>query len=116
VVDSLDRIGHTKLTLERLEAFIHKVERRRAKDVVAMMSKSQPFIESIRTELGQQLLKDVVARQAELLEKVYDGTLSEDDRHELRALKIIQERWETKIVNFIKVLDEINLASVNGDH
>jgi hypothetical protein len=103
-----------KITLKDLELHAQKHGARKTQRIMSVLGKKSKFIEVIKTEIGQQLLKDVVHRMDELLEKNLKMAITEDERIEYKVLEEISDRWIARIFSYLQKHDQLIKETNNG--
>jgi hypothetical protein len=88
--------------LDDLEKYVARHGSRNATRVMSMLGKKLPFVEAIKSEIGQELLKDAIAKLEILLEKGFENTATDDEKAEYRVLKSIVETWSKRIALYTK--------------
>lgn len=95
-----------KINQQVIENFIQK-HGKKASQILSALGKSQPFIEAIQTNIGQELLKDALEMIQERLDKIINEEATELEKAEYRVLRTITTRWVDKINNHTKLLSEV---------
>jgi len=75
---------------------------RRGAATLSTLGKLQPFMQAIKTECGQELLRDLNTRYDELLNKIAELAATEEDKADFRAVRALILRWCEKINNYEK--------------
>lgn len=92
------------ITPETIENYTKKHGSQSCARIMSVLGKKQPFYEAIRTDIGQELLKDVIQKMEILLEKaiVDDPTnpMTDADKAEYRVLKNLAETWANRIHSY----------------
>jgi len=88
--------------LADLESYVARHGSRNAARVMSMLGKKLPFVEAIKSEIGQELLKDAIAKLEILLGKGFENTATDDEKAEYRVLKSIIETWSKRIALYTK--------------
>lgn len=92
---------HVEITPETIERYAKKHGSSSCARIMSVLGKKQPFYEAIRTEIGQELLKDVIQKLEILLEKsILDDVkdpMTDNDKAEYRILKNLAETWAGRI-------------------
>lgn len=91
-----------RLTKEDVDAYYQRHGAKPTKLIMAVLGRNQAFYAAIQTDVGQELLKDLLPRMDVLLEKLADGSLTEEERIEYKVRKDIFERWAGKISNYYR--------------
>lgn len=96
-----------KLKLEDLDQYRRKHGAKNAMRVLSFLGKNAAFVTAIRTELGQSIMQDLVVRMEYLLEKVIQGTITEEERLEYKISRGILESWAAKIAGYEKAINKL---------
>ena len=68
--------------------------------VISALAKKSKFKEAIESELGQELLSDVLACMEEILPKIINEKATTQEKAEFRALRMISNRWQDKLASY----------------
>ena len=96
-----------KVTLSDIERFAAKNKGRGAAQVLSILGKRRPFMDAISTEVGQELLSDVVEQMQLILAKIIDDTATPTEVADFRAYKAISERWAKRISTYIEFQNKL---------
>lgn len=94
------------VTLSDIEAFLKK-EGKHGERVLATLGKNSQFLNAISTPLGQELLKDSVARLEVLLEKIVNEQAEPKELAEYRVLRDLIYTWAERITKYVADLNKI---------
>lgn len=76
--------------------------------IVNYLAKNQPFVEATKTELGQELLKDMLNDMDILLAKIIDEKATELEKAEFRVLRKLSHKWIDRINKYTEVHAKFN--------
>ena len=99
-------MAENTVTAEQLADYL-KRKGRAGSQTLSVLGKSQPFMEAIKSEIGQQLLKDAVGLHESLLFKVADLTATPEETMEYRAVRKIILKWSDRIALYEKNMAEV---------
>lgn len=84
---------------------------KRGRDTLTALGKSQDFIDAINTEVGVELLKDLVLMYEENLMKVAELSATDEDKIKLKVTRALLAEWSSRILAYqARVRDIINAA------
>ena len=93
-------------TSDEIELFLKKMGKR-GMDVLSTLGKLQPFVDAMKTDLGQALLGELSNTYEQLLEKVSNVSATPEERMEFTITKRILLNYAQKISDYetrIKVI------------
>lgn len=93
-------------TAKEIEAYMER-HGKHAAMVLKQLGKDLAFVQAIRSPIGQELLKDDVDRLHELLEKIWNESISTQDMAEFRFLKSRISKVSARLISFDKRQQEI---------
>lgn len=85
---------------KRLISLAKKMGSKNASILLSVLGKDKQFLSALDTEVGQELLKDVVTSIERIVELILKEKEDEKDRAELRAYRSIINRWKGRINRF----------------
>ncbi len=77
---------------------------KRGELTLSVLGKYAPFMESINSKLGKELIVDLNTMYDELINKIAGLTATDDDRADFRAVNKLTLRWCDKISTYEKEL------------
>lgn len=97
------------ITPQTIEDYAKKHGSRSCARIMSVLGKKRPFYDAIRTEIGQELLKDNIIRLEELLDKQIEkpDEMTNDDRVEYKVLKRLTETWAGRIKSYVGKIDKL---------
>jgi hypothetical protein len=90
-----------EITPKVIEDYVARHNSKSCARVMSVLGKKQPFYQAIRSEIGKELLKDVIVRMETLLEKAIDDEITDKEKAEYRVLKGLAETWATRIHGYL---------------
>ena len=97
------------ITPNALAKFLATTKKRGAMTLSILGEKSK-FIDAVNTDIGQQLLGDLVEMHETLLKKISNNGASDYDRSEYKIVKEMLVRWSERIENYNRRLEEVKKA------
>lgn len=94
------------VTLEHIASFLQKTGKKGAL-TLDLLGKLSPFVRAMQSQVGYEILKDDVARHEEILGKIYNEKVSEQELAEFRYLKSRLERISKRITAYLDKLENI---------
>jgi hypothetical protein len=90
------------LSRHEVEQFIlsygrHRDEGRR---LIEALQKKRPFVEAIQSEVGMELLKDLLVVMNKLLSQIIDNTATEDEKAEYRVCYNLLITWAERLQSY----------------
>ncbi len=73
----------------------------------AVLWRYRPFVEAINSEVGKEILKDVITNHERLLLKVADLAATPEETMEYKATQKILLKWAEKIAKYEQSLAEL---------
>lgn len=80
---------------------------KRGADTIRVLGNMTPFINALKSNIGQEILKDDISRHDELLVKVYNETITPVELGEFRYLKARLIKVSERVSNYIKLSEEV---------
>mgnify|MGYP001615036615 CR=1 FL=1 len=93
-------------SLNEIQEFLRN-KGKKGEMAITLLSKLEPFMQSIQTEVGWELLRDDIARYEELLIKMESETATQQELAEFRYLKARVIKVTERINRYINSLKEI---------
>jgi hypothetical protein len=90
-----------EITPKVLEDYVGRHNPQKCARIMSVLGKKQPFYQAIRSDIGKELLKDVIVRLETLLEKAIDDTITSNEKAEYRVLKGLADTWSTRIHTYL---------------
>lgn len=75
-------------------------EGKKAEAILLSLSKKEAFVKALSTDLGQELLRDLLEQYEKRLEKVINGTATERDKEGLVIFKCLAGLWADRINSY----------------
>ena len=94
-------------TFDKIELFLSKTGQK-GSDLLSVLGKQVSFIQAYDSEVGQQLLKDVIALMEHHLEAIIEEKATPEERAEFRVLRKILFKWSERINAYRANVDKIN--------
>lgn len=88
-----------EITIETINKF-RSIHGQSGAKTLSLAGKYLVFTEALSSEIGQEILRDVMIKMEILLEKIIEETASKKEHAEYRVLKDIFNRWAKKIAIF----------------
>ena len=88
-----------EITVAGIEKFL-SVHGQRGAKTLSLAGKQRGFIEALSSDVGQEILKDVMVKMEILLENIIQEKSTNKERAEYRNLRDIFNRWAKKIMLF----------------
>ena len=93
-----------EITPQTLERFTRKHGAKNCTRIMSVLGKKAAFYEAIRTDLGRELLKDIITKLEILLDKQIedssDDPMTQNDKAEYRVLKNLADTWALRISRY----------------
>lgn len=86
-----------EINLEEIQEFTRRHGRPMANRLLSILGKHHDFYEAYNTKVGQELLKDLMAKMDMLLGKLVDGQITEEERLEYKICREIFDAWMKRI-------------------
>ena len=96
-----------KVTLKDIEDHAQRHGRRKTMIVMSKLGQQKKFIDVIQSDIGQQLLKDIMVDMDRLLEKNLNMDLTDEERIEYKVLDRLSGIWIDRIHNHLKTVKRI---------
>lgn len=91
------------ITIEDMENF--RVRNKvRANEILTFLGKYQPFMEAIRTDVGQELMNDLILTAQEKLMLIANESASDADKAEYRVCVRRLKTWSERIALYARNL------------
>lgn len=94
------------VTMADIEEFLRK-EGKHGERVLATLGKNSQFLNAMATPLGQELLKDSVARLEVTLEKIVNEQATPQELAEYRVLRDLVYTWAERITRYVSDLKKV---------
>jgi hypothetical protein len=94
------------LTSEEYGAYI-KIAGRRGQQARETLSKHVAFVQAVQTEVGRELLKDLVNSYEDLLNKLASLQASDEEKMEYKAVRKLLLRWADRIIAYERSLEDV---------
>lgn len=91
---------------QRFDSF-RAAEGRKLENILLSLSKKESFVEALSTQLGQELLADVLRMYEQKLDKVINGKATERDKEALVIFKCLAGLWADRINSYNRELQLI---------
>lgn len=76
--------------------------------LLSVLGKRKQFRDAIETNIGQELLKDLIRKIEKKLEKWLKGDADDEDRAELKAYQNLMDTWMTRLIKYNKDLERFD--------
>jgi len=100
-----------EITPETLENFVRKHGAKSCARIMSVLGKKQPFYQAIRSEVGQELLKDVINRLEIILDKYIKddpkNKVTDAEHAEYRVLFNLAETWSVRIQRYLNKIQKL---------
>jgi hypothetical protein len=94
---------------DRINEYVEKL-RHKGYNTVKVFENSLDFVMALRTDVGKQLLKDLVAIHSEYFDRMIAEDTKDWEKGVYRELTRILTNWTTRISNYEKGLDDYSAA------
>ena len=94
----------------QFEAFAKK-EGRKSAQILSNLGKKKVFIDALSTELGQELLKDVLRMSESKLNKIINEDANTMDKAMFKVCKFLAHKWTDRVNSYNHGLQKFNLGS-----
>ena len=101
------------VTLEQIERFQMR-HRVRAPIVLSALGQNHDFMAAIESDVGQELLKDLIIMMEEKAQKIANETANDLDRADYRAFKRLSIQWMERINNYNRNIHDIKTGALTG--
>ena len=91
---------------QRFDAF-RASEGKKVEAILLSLSKKEAFVKALSTELGQELMRDLLRMYERKLELVIDGKASERDKEALVIFKCLAGLWADRINSYNHELETL---------
>ena len=88
-----------EITIDSIEKFL-AIHGQRGAKTLSLAGKQRPFIEALSSEIGQELLRDLMVRMEVILDKIIEETVTKVELAEYRVLRDIFNKWAKRIMIF----------------
>lgn len=107
----MDKDWDIDISPQTLKEYTERHSPKSCARIMSILGKKQPFYQAIRSEIGQELLKDVIYRLELLLEKIIEDDpnkkITNQEKTEYRVLKKIAETWSLRIQKYLDKVDKL---------
>lgn len=97
----------TKITLKDIQDHTSRHGHRKTQKILSVLGRKYKFVEVIKTPIGQQLLKDMMMRLDELLEKNLKVKITEKERVEYDLLSKLTDTWIARIHSYLQTANKL---------
>ena len=88
-----------EITLEDIEKFV-SIHGHSVAKTLSLIGKQREFVDALSSDVGRELLNDVMVKMEILLEKIIQEKASKKELAEYRNLRGIFNRWTKRIMLF----------------
>lgn len=74
---------------------------------IMILSQYAPFKEAIESEIGKELLKDLIDMHSSKLSRIASLEATDEDKMEYKVLTELIKRWSFKIMQYENALKEV---------
>ena len=96
-----------EITPQVIEDYVKRHNAKSCTRIMSVLGKKQPFYQAIRTEIGRELLKDMIMKLEQLLEKAINDDITEKEKAEYRVLKELSETWAIRIHAYLQKVHKL---------
>ncbi|MHC4728106.1 MAG: hypothetical protein ACYS17_12860 [Planctomycetota bacterium] len=90
------------LKLSDIERHKQRHGPRKTAQIMSRLGKKHKFVEAVKTPVGEQLLKDMMVRMDDLLEKNLRQKMTDRERIEYEVLEKLSETWISRIYSYLQ--------------
>jgi len=98
-----------EITIENIERFL-SVHGQRGTKTLSLMGKNQKIIDALSSNIGQQILHNVMIKMEKILPKIIQLKATDNEIIEYRILSELFNDWSNKIALFERARKEIKEA------
>lgn len=84
---------------------------KRASNTISLLGKLNSFVQAVNSPIGKELLKDDIERHEELLVKLYEENITDQEKAEFRYLKLRIKRVSERLATYVRNVNEVKKAS-----
>lgn len=96
-----------EITPADIEKFAAVHGKTKASKTLALLNKNSKFHLAVASELGQELLRELMIKSDMLLLKIIDNKATDDEKAEYRVVSDIFSRWAKKIGDYQKLRNKV---------
>ena len=96
-----------EITPADIEKFAEIHGKKKANFTLSQLSRKSKFYQAMQTDIGQELLRDVLVKCEKLLPKIIDRNATEEETIEYRIVSDIFSRWAGKIGDYQKLRNKV---------
>lgn len=100
-----------KVEPDKLLNYIRKVGQANGDVTINILQSHYKFLYSLGTDVGQDLLKHKWKKYCELLNKVVLGTITEEEKAEIKVHFEDLKEWGTKINKYYETVTRVNTTN-----
>jgi len=101
------------ITNEAIEKFV-STHGNRAGMVISALAQKSKFKEAIESDIGQELMADVLASMEEILPKIINEKATTQEKAEFRALRMIANKWQDRLAAYNREARKITNNTLKG--
>jgi len=94
---------------QQFESFVGK-EGRKAAHILSNLGKKKKFVDALATDVGQELLKDILRMSESKLNKIIDDKADEFDRATFKLCKFLANKWADRVNSYNHGMQKFNLG------
>lgn len=79
----------------------------RAVRVISVLAKRSKFKEAIESEVGRELMADVLSNMEDILDKIINETATDTEKADFRAYRGIANKWQDRLAAYNKAVLQI---------
>lgn len=87
------------ITNEQYEKFL-RTHGNKAGQVISVLAQKAKFKEAIESDIGQELMSDVLSCMEEILPKIINEKATKQEKADFRALRMIANRWQDRLSSY----------------
>ena len=99
-----------EITIADIEKSARAHGRKGTQDLMGIIHKKQPVVNALKDENGQVLCKYTLKKMNVLLDKLVDGSITEEERHMYNAYRGILFEWAYELERYTIARDKIKGA------
>ena len=85
---------------KRLTTLAKRMGKENAQTLLQVLGKQKKFMDAIESEVGQELLKDLISTVHHIIGLILNEKEDESDRANLRVCMALINKWQTRIKNY----------------
>lgn len=96
----------TNITKEEADLFLTKFKKR-GERTLSLLGKQQEFIKAMSSDIGQQILNDLIQEHELLLDKIASIKATDEEKMQYKVVRQMLMLWSNRLAAFTDLIKEI---------